>query len=68
MNAFRQNCLKKTSLATATVGRIRLNLLKLGARITISCRRIVMAIASACPYQEILAIANKRIKTIPETG
>ncbi len=47
INAFRQNCLKKTSLAKATVGRIRLNLLKLGARITISCRRIVIAI-EAC--------------------
>lgn len=68
MNAFRQNCLKKTTLAKATVGRIRLNLLKLGARITISCRRIIIAIATACPYQDILAIANKRIQTIPDTG
>ena len=68
INAFRQHCLKKTPLARATVGRIRLNLLKLGARITISCRRIVIAIASACPYQEILVIANSRIQTIPDTG
>ena len=68
INAFRQHCLKKTSLAKATVGRIRLNLLKLGARIKISCRRIIIAIASACPYQDILSIANKRIKTIPNTG
>ena len=66
--AFRQHCLKKTSLAKATVGRIRLNLLKLGARITISCRRLVIAIATACPYQEILAIANLRIQAIPNTG
>ena len=36
INAFRQHCLKKTSLARATVGRIRLNLLKMGARITVS--------------------------------
>ena len=68
MQAFRQHCLKKTSLAKATVGRIRLNLLKLGARITISCRRLVIAIATACPYQEILAIANLRIQAIPNTG
>ncbi len=68
MNAFRQQCLKQTSLAKATVGRIRLNLLKLGARITISCRRIVIAIASACPYQEIFAIAKARIQAIPDTG
>ncbi|CCQ53255.1 Transposase, IS4 [Crocosphaera watsonii WH 8502] len=38
------------------------------ARIKISCRRIIIAIASACPYQDILSIANKRIKTIPNTG
>lgn len=44
INAFRQNCLKKTVLAKATVGTIRINLLKLGAKITISCRRIVIAI------------------------
>ena len=49
MQAFRYHCLKKTSLAKATVGTIRLNLLKLGARITISCRRILIAIATACP-------------------
>lgn len=60
--------LKKTPLARATVGTIRLNLLKLGARITISCRRIIIAIASACPYQDILVSANKRIQTIPDTG
>ncbi len=68
MNAFRQHCLKKTPLALATVGRIRLNILKLGARITISCRRIVIAIASACPYQEILGLAKARIQAIPDTG
>ncbi len=68
INAFRQHCLKKTLLARATVGRIRLNLLKLGARISISCRRIVIAIASACPYQDILSIAHSRIQTISDTG
>ncbi len=45
MQAFRQNCLAQTSLAKATVGTIRLSLLKLGARITVSARRILMAIA-----------------------
>ena len=42
MQAFRQNCLRKTSLAQATVGTIRLSLLKLGARITVSIRRILI--------------------------
>ena len=66
--AFRQHCLSKTSFAKATVGTIRLSLLKLGARITISCRRILIAIATACPYQDILAIAYSRIQSLPDIG
>ncbi len=68
MQAFRQNCLSKTSLAKATVGTIRLSLLKLGARITISCRRILIAISTAFPYQNILGIAYSRIQAIPNSG
>ena len=45
MQAFRQHCLAQTSLAKATVGTIRLSLLKLGARIIVSVRRIFIAIA-----------------------
>jgi glycerol kinase len=48
MQAFRQHCLARTS-AKATVGTIRLTLLKLGAKITVSVRRVLIAIASACP-------------------
>lgn len=68
MQAFRQHCLSKTSLAKATVGTIRLHLLKLGARITVSVRRILIAIASACPYQDILATAYRRIQLLPAPG
>jgi hypothetical protein len=66
MQAFRQNCLAKTSFTKATVGTIRLSLLKLGARIKKSVRRIKIAIASCCPYQDILAIAYSRIQAIPD--
>jgi hypothetical protein len=65
MQAFRHHCLSKTSFAKATIGTIRLNFLKLGARITVSVRRILIAIASSCPYQDILAIAHSRIQGIP---
>ncbi len=68
LQAFRQQCLAKTSLAKATVGTIRLALLKLGARITVSVRRILIAISSACPYQDILALAYRRIQLLPTTG
>ena len=43
--------LKHTCLARATVGSIRLKLLKIGAQVTISVRRIKVAMASGCPYQ-----------------
>lgn len=68
MQAFRQHCLAKTTLATATVGTIRLSLLKLGARITVSLRRILIAITTACPYQDILATAYRRIQLLPAPG
>ena len=68
LQAFRQQCLARTSLAKATVGTIRNLLLKLGARITVSVRRILMAISSACPYQDIWAIAYQRIQALPAPG
>ncbi len=55
-------------MAKATVGTIRLNLLKLGARITISVRRILIAIASSCPYQDIWSEAYARIQALSDTG
>ena len=67
LQAFRQYCLNKTEFANSTIGTIRLNFLKLFARVTISCRRILIAISSYCPNQNILAIANSRIQAIPDT-
>ena len=68
IQAFRQNCLAKTCFAKATVGTIRLNLLKLGARITVSVRRILIAITTTCLYQDIWAIAYSRIQAIQDTS
>ena len=67
MQAFRQQCLAKTSLANAQVGTIRNHLLKLGARVRISARRILIEIASNCPFQDIFATAYLRIQQIPNT-
>ena len=68
MQAFRENCLYQTPLAKSTVGTIRLNLLKIGARITISTRRVVIAIASMYQFKDILRIAYSQIENIPEPG
>ncbi|HEY3893589.1 MAG TPA: transposase, partial [Bradyrhizobium sp.] len=44
--------LAETAFADATCGTIRLKLLKVGALVRISVRRIKIAMASACPAAE----------------
>jgi hypothetical protein len=51
LEALRRIGLRHTQLATATCGTIRLKLLKIGAQVRKSVRRIKVAMASACPYQ-----------------
>jgi hypothetical protein len=51
LDALRRIGLRFTQFAAATCGTIRLKLLKIGAQIRISVRRIKVAMASACPYQ-----------------
>ncbi|MGF1939280.1 MAG: IS1380 family transposase [Nostoc sp. ChiQUE02] len=68
MNALRQRCLAKTELQNAQVGTIRTKLLKLGALITVSTRRILIAITSSCPYKHILAAAYRCLKMLPNTA
>jgi hypothetical protein len=51
LDALRRIGLRHTQLAAATCGTIRLKLLKIGAQVRISVRRIKVAMASACPYQ-----------------
>jgi len=51
LEALRRIGLKATTLSDATCGSIRLKLLKIGALVTISVRRIKFAMASACPWQ-----------------
>jgi len=57
--------LAHTELENATAGSIRLKLLKIGARVTVSVRRIKIAMASACPYQTEFALAHARLRTSP---
>ena len=65
LNALREQCLAKTELKNTTVETIRAKLLKLGAIITISQRRILIAISSACPYKEIFATVYQRLSQLP---
>ena len=61
MCAVRRIGLAGTKLGVATCGTIRLKLLKLGARVTISVRRVKLAFASSCPDAEVFAMAARRL-------
>lgn len=52
MEAIRRLGLQGTQFANATAGTIRLKLLKIGALITLSVRRVKVAMNSACAYQK----------------
>ncbi|MEQ9177749.1 MAG: IS1380 family transposase, partial [Nitratireductor sp.] len=51
----------RTRLAKATCGTIRLTLLKIGAQVRISVRRVCVAMASACPYAAEFTLAHARL-------
>lgn len=51
IEALRRLGLRKTMFAVATAGSIRLKLIKIGALITTSVRRVKVAMSSAHPYQ-----------------
>src|SRR4029453_13702652 len=51
LEALRRIGLRHSQFANATCGTIRLKLLKIGALVRISVRRIKVAMASACPHQ-----------------
>jgi len=55
METIRRVGLAETELANAQVGTIRLKLLKLGARVVCSVRRIVLHLAGGYPYKTIFA-------------
>jgi hypothetical protein len=61
MCALRRIGLKHTGLADATCATLRLKLLKIGARVTVSVRRIKLAMTSAHPWRNEWALAHCRL-------
>src|SRR5690242_20400663 len=60
--ALRRIGLAFTQFARASCGSIRLKLLKVGALVKISVRRVHVAMASACPYQQEFALAHALLR------
>ncbi len=58
LNELRRVGLRATQLASATCQTIRLKLLKIGARVRYSVRRVSISLAGGYPYQDAFAAAS----------
>ena len=63
MHGLRRIGLADTRFARATCGTIRTALLKIGAQVTLSVRRVRVAMASAFPWQAEFAAAHRQLRT-----
>ena len=61
--ALRRLGLAGTKMARATCGSIRLVLLKIGALVTVSVRRVKVACSSSCPPIDTFTLAHHRLCT-----
>ena len=62
LQVIRQIGLKGTPLARARCDSIRLKLLKIGARVRVTVRRVYLSLAETCPYQELFALVYKNLR------
>ena len=61
--ALRRIALHHTPFSKATCGTIRLKLLKIGALVRVSVRRIKIAMASSCPASHVWGLVAMRLAT-----
>jgi hypothetical protein len=66
--SLRRIALQGTDLADATCGTIRRKLFKIGALVTISVRRIKLAMATGCPYKAVFATAHRALVAAADTS
>jgi Transposase DDE domain group 1 len=62
MHALRRLGLQATDLAKAQVATIRLRLLKIGARIRITARKVWVSMAASYPLQAVFAAAHRNLR------
>jgi Transposase DDE domain group 1 len=68
LESLRRIALQATELANASCGTIRRKLFKIGALVTISVRRIKLAMASGCPYKAAFATAHGALAAAADTS
>jgi hypothetical protein len=62
LHELRRLALKGTAMARAQCHTIRERLLKIGAQVKISVRRVYVSMASGCPFQEIFVAALRNLR------
>jgi Transposase DDE domain group 1 len=65
MHALRRVGLEGTELAQAQCTTIRLKLLKIGAQIHVSVRRVWFRMAGGYPYSDVFAIVLENLQQLP---
>ena len=65
LQTLRRVGLKGTSMAKAQCGTIRLKLLKIGALVKVSVRRVLVSLAAGCPYQDIFERVYRALQSVP---
>ena len=68
VESVRRLGLQASELANATCGTIRRKLFKIGALVTISVRRVKLAMASGCPYKTAFAAAHRALGAAVNTS
>ncbi len=61
---FLQPCRKHTEFEHAQCGTIRLKLLKIGAQVRVSIRRVLISMASGYPYVHLFAEVYKKLRSL----
>ena len=65
MERLRSLGLVGTELAQATVGSVRLKLLKVAAQVRVSVRRVYVQLSSAHPWQQLFRLCQRRLSRWP---
>ena len=66
MQAVRRLALRGTAMEKAQCQTIRLKLLKIGAQVKITVRKVWVSLAEGCPYQDIFLRAHENLRRLPE--
>jgi hypothetical protein len=64
LNALRRLGLEGTEMAEAQCQTIRLKLLKIGALVRVTVRKVWVHLASSCPYAEVFRRVHARLSRI----